>query len=132
MHRISPLRLHPRTLVLPATTTVVARPRGLHSTAPRAGEDRPLAVDDKLGEIDARGRTGGGKRLEKDTHPPPQPKISNLSVPGYDAKGSLTKEQQEEVDRHNTEFEKKHDRAASAAGDKVDKQFWTGGGGGVQ
>lgn len=70
------------------------------------------------------GRTGGGKPLDSSRDPPPQPKISNASVPGEKAK--LTEEQQAEVDKHNEEFEKKHGKAEAAADDKVDKSFWSG------
>jgi len=54
----------------------------------------------------------------------PQPKIHNQSVPGV--KADLTDEQKQEVDKHNRDFEKKHDRADSAPSDKVDKNFWSG------
>ncbi|WQF77256.1 hypothetical protein CDEST_02270 [Colletotrichum destructivum] len=56
---------------------------------------------------------------------PPQPKISNASV----GDEKLTDEQQREVDEHNEDFEKKHDTAAPAGKDKVDKKFWTKRGG---
>ncbi|KAI3323018.1 hypothetical protein HD806DRAFT_535514 [Xylariaceae sp. AK1471] len=54
----------------------------------------------------------------------PQPKIHNQSVPGV--KPGLTDEQKEEVERHNQDFEKKHDMAESAPRDTVDKKFWQG------
>ncbi|GKT54471.1 uracil permease [Colletotrichum tofieldiae] len=54
------------------------------------------------------------------THPP-QPKISNASVGGE----KLTEEQKREVDEHNKDFEKKHDTAAPADKDNVDKKFWS-------
>jgi len=50
------------------------------------------------------------------------PKISDKSVPG----GENSKEYQAEVERHNREFEKGHDRAPPAAEDKVDERFWKG------
>ncbi|KAJ0165336.1 hypothetical protein CTA2_11594 [Colletotrichum tanaceti] len=56
---------------------------------------------------------------------PPQPKISNASV----GEEKLTDEQRREVDEHNRDFEKKHDAAAPAEKDKVDKKFWTKRGG---
>lgn len=71
-----------------------------------------------------KGRTGGGEPLSSSENPPPRPKIFNSSV-SFDGNAKLTKEQQEEVDRHNAEFEKKPDRASAAAKDKVDKEFWT-------
>lgn len=89
-----------------------------------SGED---ASGDPLETPDARGRTGGGPPLKSSTNAPPKPKITNASVPGEGA-DSLTPEQQKEVDEHNRDFEKKHDRANPAANDKVDKSFWSGGG----
>lgn len=61
---------------------------------------------DRLAGDGAKGRTGGGKPLSSSENPPPQPKITNASIPGQ-GRDKLTKEQQEEVDRHNAEFEKK-------------------------
>ena len=81
-------------------------------------------VPDPLADADHRGRTGGGKPLESSHHAPAQPKIDNGSVPGH--KPELNKEQQAEVDAHNREFEAKHDKAAPAAEDKVNKGFWSG------
>ena len=80
------------------------------------------AVPDGLTGKGVQGRTGGGKPLESSHHPPPQPKISNASVPG--SQPQLTKEQQKEVDAHNEEFERKHGKATPAADDKVDQKFW--------
>ncbi|KAI8625348.1 hypothetical protein F5Y19DRAFT_268233 [Xylariaceae sp. FL1651] len=57
----------------------------------------------------------------------PQPKIHNQSVPGV--KSGLTDEQKREVEKHNEEFEKKHDKAEPAQPDKVNKKFWSGTGG---
>ena len=54
----------------------------------------------------------------------PQPKILNQSV--NSVKAGLTDEQKREVERHNEEFEKRHDKAESAPQDKVDKKFWSG------
>jgi len=50
------------------------------------------------------------------------PKISDKSVPG----GENSKEYQAEVEKHNREFEKGHDRAPPAEEDKVDERFWKG------
>lgn len=61
---------------------------------------------DRLAGDGAKGRTGGGDPLSSSENPPPQPKINNASIPGQ-GRDKLTKEQQEEVDRHNAEFEKK-------------------------
>ncbi|KAG8160464.1 hypothetical protein KVR01_010000 [Diaporthe batatas] len=90
-------------------------------------KDAILSADPLAGD-GAKGRTGGGEPLSSSENPPPQPKINNASIPGQ-GRDKLTKEQQEEVDRHNAEFEKKHDRASPAAEDKVDKNFWKGQGG---
>ncbi|XXH00768.1 hypothetical protein Hte_007119 [Hypoxylon texense] len=54
----------------------------------------------------------------------PSPKIHNQSIPG--AKEGLSDEQKQEVERHNEEFEKRHDRASPASQDKVDSKFWKG------
>ncbi|KAL7786877.1 hypothetical protein V8C43DRAFT_307931 [Trichoderma afarasin] len=59
----------------------------------------------------------------------PQPKISNLSMPGVNKSEELTKEQKEEVRQHNKDFEKKFDHGHTAPDDKVDKKFWQGGAG---
>jgi hypothetical protein len=48
-----------------------------------------------------------------------RPKISDMSEPT-----TKNLEQQAEVEQHNKEFEKGHDRAPPAAEDKVDKKFW--------
>ncbi|KAJ0125005.1 hypothetical protein J7T55_006348 [Diaporthe amygdali] len=84
--------------------------------------------NDRLAGDGAKGRTGGGEPLSSSENAPPRPKINSASIPGQGT-DKLTKEQQEEVDRHNAEFEKKHDRASPAAEDKVDKNFWKGAGG---
>ncbi|KAL1839890.1 hypothetical protein VTJ49DRAFT_1025 [Mycothermus thermophilus] len=89
-------------------------------SSPTAGAILP----DALATGDVRGATGGGPPLESSRSPPPQPKITNASVPGH--KVQLTPEQQAEVDEHNREFEKKHGRADPAENDKVDKSFWSG------
>ncbi|KAL2156661.1 hypothetical protein VTH82DRAFT_1406 [Thermothelomyces myriococcoides] len=88
-------------------------------SSPTAG-----VIPDGLAEGDARGRTGGGPPLESSRHAPPQPKISNASVPGHQPK--LTPEQQAEVDEHNKSFEEKHGLAQPAGDDRVDKSFWSG------
>ncbi|KAJ4413551.1 hypothetical protein N0V85_003513 [Neurospora sp. IMI 360204] len=86
-----------------------------------------FAIPDALANGDARGRTGGGEPLSSSHRSaPPQPKISNASVPGEQP--NLTKEQQAEVDEHNRDFEHKHGRAEQAEHDKVNPKFWGGGG----
>ncbi|KAI2623147.1 hypothetical protein GGR54DRAFT_596735 [Hypoxylon sp. NC1633] len=54
----------------------------------------------------------------------PSPKIHNQAVPGV--KSGLSDEQKQEVEQHNKDFEKRHDRAAPAADDKVDTKYWKG------
>jgi hypothetical protein len=92
--------------------------------AASANSDASPAEADAVASGDAAGATGGGEPLSSSKNPPPQPKIHNAKIPGSGMK--LSKEQQEEVDRHNEDFEKKHDRAAPAADDKVNKGFWGG------
>jgi len=57
----------------------------------------------------------------------PSPKIHNQAMPA--AKEGLSDEQKQEVERHNADFDKRHDRASPAEADKVDKKFWKGTGG---
>ncbi|KAI1377235.1 hypothetical protein F4677DRAFT_415674 [Hypoxylon crocopeplum] len=54
----------------------------------------------------------------------PSPKIHNQAIPGV--KSGLSDEQKQEVERHNKDFEKRHDRASPASEDKVDPKFWRG------
>lgn len=82
---------------------------------------------DGLAGGDARGRTGGGEPLEaSSSNAPPQPKVSNQSIPGSTQTDTLTEEQKREVEEHNRDFEKRHDRGNQAPDDKVDKKFWSG------
>ncbi|EON97824.1 putative metallo-hydrolase oxidoreductase protein [Phaeoacremonium minimum UCRPA7] len=95
------------------------------SASSSQGDAVPVAdVPDQLAHGGAKGATGGGEPLESSKNAPPQPKITNASIPQGGEK--LTKEQQEEVDEHNRDFEAKHDRAAPASDDKVDSKFWSG------
>lgn len=50
-----------------------------------------------------------------------QPKINDNSTPSADSE-----DYKKEVEEHNKDFEKRHDRASPAEGDKVDKKFWSG------
>lgn len=114
-----------------ATTTrvtVLAPFRAYATSAPKDAEKASAESGGSRSKDAARGRTGGGEPLDASANPPPQPKILNAAVPGA-GPNKLTKEQQEEVDRHNAEFEKRADRASSAEDDKVDKSFWKGQGG---
>ncbi|KAK3688703.1 hypothetical protein B0T22DRAFT_440232 [Podospora appendiculata] len=88
------------------------------SPAPTEG-----VIRDSLSEGGAKGRTGGGKPLHSSRDPPPRPTVRNASVA---ADKKLSAEQQAEVDAHNADFEKKHDKAQAAADDKVHKSFWSG------
>lgn len=81
---------------------------------------------EEAGDVGEKASRKGGEALKgpqgKGT---PQPKIHNQAIPG--ATAGLTEEQKQEVEQHNTEFEKRHDRAQPAADDKVDKKFWNKG-----
>ncbi|EJT75376.1 hypothetical protein GGTG_05313 [Gaeumannomyces tritici R3-111a-1] len=91
--------------------------------------DPATAGIDTLAERSAKGQTGGGDPLESTSeNAPPKPKISNASVPGNSGMDTLTEEQRREVEQHNRDFEKRHDRATPAEKDKVNKEFWSGGG----
>ncbi|KAI2608238.1 uncharacterized protein GGS25DRAFT_266307 [Hypoxylon fragiforme] len=56
----------------------------------------------------------------------PSPKLHGQGMPSGNVKSGLSDEQKQEVERHNADFEKRHDRAAPAADDKVDPKFWKG------
>ncbi|KAL7942500.1 hypothetical protein V8C42DRAFT_331178 [Trichoderma barbatum] len=71
---------------------------------------------------------GDSKPSQPNNKHVPQPKISNLSMPGVNKSEELTKEQKEEVRRHNEDFDKKFDHGQTAPNDKVDKKFWKGDG----
>lgn len=95
-----------------------------------AENESPSTPSEQVGsEQPALGRTGGGEPLDASENPPPRPKVYNSAVPGSGKDPKLSPEQQEEVDRHNKDFEKRFDRAESAQDDKVDKKFWAGSGG---
>lgn len=135
---MSALRRIPAPLLLLRSTTV----RPLHTipaaSARRAadaggGGSPAAATQEALGQstsgdgVGAKGRTGGGEPLSSSSeNAVPKPKISNLSVPGADVSANLTKEQKEEVERHNKDFAAKHDHGNAAPDDKVDKRFWSG------
>ncbi|KAH7312546.1 hypothetical protein B0I35DRAFT_480994 [Stachybotrys elegans] len=92
------------------------------STAQADSDLSDVRMDGSLAKGSAKGVTGGGKPLQG-TSPeaPSPPKVSNFSV-GSDTK--LNKEQQREVDEHNKDFDKRHDRGDSAPEDKVHSKFW--------
>lgn len=85
---------------------------------------------EETGSSPTGGSVGGGQSAQKGGEAlkgpqgegTPQPKVMNQSIPG--AKSGLSDEQKQEVERHNVDFDKRHDRAAPAAHDKVDQKFW--------
>ncbi|KAL7793026.1 hypothetical protein V8C37DRAFT_379059 [Trichoderma ceciliae] len=90
--------------------------RSFHQTIPRL-QPAVKAEGDKKPQ---QSKDNGGKGA-------PQPKISNLSMPGVNKSAELTEEQKEEVRQHNKDFEKKFDHGQTAPNDKVDKKFWEAG-----
>ena len=119
--RACPLVARPRLMLVSLYSDRSATPSQATGTGPSGGD-----LPDSLADGSAKGRTGGGDPLSSSKNAPPQPKIFNASV---QASGEgLTEEQRAEVARHNAEFDKRHDRAAEAASDKVHKKFWGGGG----
>lgn len=99
--------------------------RRLHQEQGSGKDDADANVIDALAAGGAKGRTGGGEPLSSSSkHAPPQPKITNQSVPGDTQTAKMTEEQKREVEEHNKHFDEKHDRAAGAPNDKVDKKFW--------
>ena len=110
-----------RTAAPRVATTATTR----HFTTSTVLQKAPPHIPDNLGEGHIKGRTGGGEKLKSSAeNASPEPKISNLSIPGVDAKKHMTEEQKKEVDKHNEEFEQKHDKGQRADADKVDKKFW--------
>ncbi|KAJ5047504.1 uncharacterized protein L3040_003328 [Drepanopeziza brunnea f. sp. 'multigermtubi'] len=73
------------------------------------------------------GSGGKSSNPEEKSKDGAKPKIADHDVPG----SGNSKDKQAEVEQHNKEFEQRHDRAAPAADDKVDKKFWKGKGGSV-
>ncbi|KAK7427055.1 hypothetical protein QQZ08_006482 [Neonectria magnoliae] len=115
-----------------ATRIARARPglypaslRRLHDQQGNGKDDPDANVIDGLAAGGAKGRTGGGEPLGSSSkNAPPQPKITNQSVPGDTQTAKLTEEQRREVEEHNRDFDEKHDHASDAPNDKVDKKFW--------
>ncbi|KAF4975491.1 hypothetical protein FZEAL_7722 [Fusarium zealandicum] len=112
-------------IMAPRLTSSTIRP--LHQTT-QLRQDKDSSDGnfmDGLAGGSAKGRTGGGDKLDASSdNAPPKPKVTNQSIPGD--LDSLSEEQQREVDEHNRDFDKKHDRGNTAPGDKVDKNFWSG------
>jgi hypothetical protein len=128
---LSPSAVLSRAAPLALRTAIIGRPAPLSTTSRLAAPSNSQSngapqIPDQLAEGDAKGVTGGGEPLESsDRFAPPPPKVENAKIR---AGQKLTEEQQKEVDQHNRDFEKKHDRAGSAAKDKVDEDFWGGSG----
>ncbi|KAH7134119.1 hypothetical protein EDB81DRAFT_91434 [Dactylonectria macrodidyma] len=111
--------------------TAAAATRHLHETRPKwsdeGGKNNNGNPIDSLAGGDAKGVTGGGEPLGSSSkNAPPQPKITNQSVPGNMDQAEMTEEQRREVEEHNRDFDARHDRGPPAANDKVDKKFWSG------
>ncbi|KAM5347804.1 hypothetical protein ACJ41O_007628 [Fusarium nematophilum] len=120
--------LRPTARLAPRLTTTTVRP--FHPTvAPRQDQNNDDgSYIDGLAGGSVKGRTGGGEKLDASSdNAPPQPKVTNQSVPGSTQTDTLTEEQKREVDEHNRDFDKKHDHGNKAPDDKVDKKFWSGG-----
>ncbi|KKP00777.1 hypothetical protein THAR02_07127 [Trichoderma harzianum] len=100
---------------LPSTSFIRTSIRPFHQTVPRL-----IPAIKKEGDSEPEQKPKNGTV--------PQPKISNLSMPGVNKSQELTKEQKEEVRQHNKDFEKKFDHGHTAPDDKVDKKFWQGAG----
>ncbi|KAL7924372.1 hypothetical protein ACQKWADRAFT_286561 [Trichoderma austrokoningii] len=98
------------------TTQASTFRRSFHQTIPRLQPAVKLEGDKKPDQ----------SKENQEKHAP-QPKISNLSMPGVNKAKELTKEQKEEVRQHNKEFEEKFDHGHTAPDDKVDKKFWEAG-----
>ncbi|KAM0240732.1 hypothetical protein ACHAP5_007938 [Fusarium lateritium] len=118
--------LRPTARIAPRLATL---PRPFHQARTLRKEESKDANGsfiDGLAEGDAKGVTGGGEPLDATSkNAPPQPKVSNQSIPGNQT-DALTEEQKREVEEHNRDFDEKHDRGNRAPGDKVDKEFWGG------
>ncbi|KAF5018663.1 hypothetical protein F66182_9338 [Fusarium sp. NRRL 66182] len=118
--------LRPTARIAPRLATL---PRSFHQSGILFKEqvkDSNGSMIDGLAEGNAKGRTGGGEALDASSkNAPPQPKVSNQSIPGNQT-DTLTEEQKREVEEHNRDFDEKHDRGNRAPDDKVDKKFWGG------
>jgi hypothetical protein len=82
----------------------------------RSKEAKETGSSPTGGEV---GNSGG--KSSSPTSNGASPKIHDKSQPS-----AANDEHQAEVEKHNREFEKGHDRAPPAAEDKVDKKFWEG------
>ncbi|KAK1249359.1 hypothetical protein MKX07_002875 [Trichoderma sp. CBMAI-0711] len=108
--------LTPRSLI--RTTQAPSLNRPFHQTIPRL-TPAVKQESDKPPSEETQKKTKKGSV--------PQPKISNLSMPGVNKSEELTKEQKEEVRKHNEDFDKNFGHGGQTApDDKVDKNFWQG------
>ncbi|PSS00510.1 hypothetical protein BD289DRAFT_479407 [Coniella lustricola] len=98
------------------------------TSAPKKAEEASAQSGGSRSKDAAERASENSKGATAPDNPTPHPKVFNNTIPG-DGEKKLSKEQQEEVDRHNADFEAKHDRAAGQADTKVDKKFWAGQGG---
>jgi hypothetical protein len=90
-----------------------AGPKAPEESSAQSGGSRSKDAKES-GSSPTGGSVGGGKEGAS-------PKIHDRNEPGGNSS-----EKQAEVDKHNREFEQRHDRAAEAQEDKVDKKFWNG------
>lgn len=97
------------------------------TSAPKKAEEASAQSGGSRSKDAAERASENIKGSEQPDNPTPKPKVFNNAVPGTGDK-HLSKEQQEEVDRHNADFEEKHDLAAGRADNKVDTGFWARGG----
>ncbi|CAM1511911.1 Fc.00g094240.m01.CDS01 [Cosmosporella sp. VM-42] len=130
-HKMTALRLTATTLraaTCSVTRSSLPAARQIHHSRRLFQDDGAAnAVDGLANGNDAKGRTGGGEKLESSSkNAPPKPKVSNASIPGDFESDNLTEEQKKEVDEHKKDFAKKHDHGNTAPDDKVDKKFWSG------
>ncbi|KAI0009015.1 hypothetical protein F4779DRAFT_584132 [Xylariaceae sp. FL0662B] len=108
----------------------VGKPKSPENASAQSGGSRSKEATETGGsptggEIANAASRKGGEALKGPQGPgAPRPKIHNQSVPGV--REGLNEEQKREVERHNRDFEKRHDRASASPDDKVDKKFWRG------
>ncbi|KAF7539257.1 hypothetical protein G7Z17_g12454 [Cylindrodendrum hubeiense] len=125
--------MYARVIAITRSAARISRARpGIYAAAPirhlHQDQKNTAASDvDSLTGVGSKGRTGGGQPLDSSSeNAPPQPKITNQSVPGDTQMSKLSEEQRREVEEHNRDFAAKHDRGPEAPDDKVDKKFWSG------
>ncbi|KAK0104663.1 hypothetical protein ONS95_004938 [Cadophora gregata] len=95
------------------------------SRSKEAKETGSSPTGGEVGKSD--GKSSSSERPEEKSKDGARPKITNHDVPG----SGNSKDKEAEVEQHNKEFEKGHDRAPPADVEKVDSKFWKGKGGSV-